>query len=50
MKHEHADPADSARADWLKRAGLAGTLFFLVKGLLWIIVPVMLAWTGSGGG
>ncbi len=50
VNHEHATLAESARLDWLKCAGLAGTLFFLIKGLLWIIVPAMLAWFGSGGG
>jgi hypothetical protein len=24
---------------WIKRFGTAGFLFFLVKGLLWLIVP-----------
>lgn len=27
---------------WLRRLGLAGFLFFLVKGLLWLIVPAVL--------
>lgn len=35
------------RLDWLRRAGLAGSLFFLVKGLLWILVPAALAWFGG---
>lgn len=50
MKHQHTIPANAAPTDWLKRAGLAGTLFFLIKGLLWIIVPALLAWFGSGAG
>lgn len=29
---------------WLKRAGIAGFLFFLVKGLIWIGVAV---WAGK---
>jgi hypothetical protein len=29
---------------WLKRVGIAGFLFFLIKGLLWIAV-----WLGAGG-
>lgn len=33
-----------AHGRWLRRAGLAGTLFFLIKGLLWILVPATLAW------
>lgn len=31
---------------WLKRLGFCGFLFFLIKGLLWIIVPVLLAYLG----
>jgi len=27
---------------WLKRAGLAGFLFFFVKGILWLTVPALL--------
>lgn len=29
---------------WLKRLGVAGFLFFLIKGLLWLIVPGLLAY------
>lgn len=29
---------------WLKRLGLAGFLFFLIKGLLWLIVPAAIAY------
>lgn len=32
--------------DWLKRLGAAGFLFFLIKGLLWIIVPLLLVYLG----
>ena len=32
-----------ARAAWLKRAGAAGFVFFLVKGLLWLALPALLA-------
>lgn len=31
---------------WLKRFGVAGFMFFLIKGLLWIIVPAILIWLG----
>jgi hypothetical protein len=31
---------------WLKKLGLGGFLFFLVKGLLWLTVPAMLAMAG----
>lgn len=34
-------------AGWLQRLGFAGFLFFLVKGLLWLAVPVALAWWRS---
>ena len=29
---------------WLKRLGVAGFLFFLIKGLLWLIVPGLIAY------
>jgi hypothetical protein len=28
---------------WFKRLGFVGFLFFLIKGLLWIIVPYLVA-------
>lgn len=28
---------------WVKRLGFWGFLFFLVKGLLWLLVPALLA-------
>lgn len=33
---------------WLKRIGIGGFLFFLIKGLLWLMVPAMLAILGLG--
>lgn len=33
------------RKKWLKRAGVAGFLFFLIKGLAWIAVALF-AWKG----
>ena len=30
-------------ATWVKRLGFWGFLFFLVKGLLWLLVPALLA-------
>jgi len=33
---------------WLKRLGVGGFLFFLIKGLLWLLVPVALAMVGMG--
>lgn len=29
-------------ATWFARLGITGTLFFLIKGLLWLGVPVLL--------
>jgi len=48
MKHMTTLETETSRRDWLKRAGMAGTIFFLIKGLLWIIVPALLAWLGIG--
>lgn len=31
---------------WLKRFGVGGFLFFLIKGLLWLMVPAFLAMAG----
>jgi len=28
---------------WIKRLGFAGFLFFLVKGLLWLLIPALIA-------
>ncbi len=27
---------------WVKRVGVAGFMFFLIKGLLWLIVPALI--------
>lgn len=29
---------------WVKRFGIAGFLFFFIKGLLWLIVPAVIAY------
>jgi len=29
--------------NWIKRLGFWGFLFFTVKGLLWLLIPVLLA-------
>lgn len=34
---------------WLKRIGIAGFLFFLAKGLLWLSLPAFLVWMGTTG-
>lgn len=31
---------------WLRRVGVAGFLFFLIKGLLWLVVPALLVLFG----
>ncbi|WP_460912133.1 hypothetical protein [Spirosoma areae] len=28
---------------WLKRAGWGGFFFFLIKGLLWLLIPYLIA-------
>ena len=40
-----ADEKALKRKKWLKRAGVAGFLFFLIKGLVWIVVALF-AWKG----
>jgi hypothetical protein len=41
-------PELSARGGgrWLSRLGVAGFMFFLIKGLLWLAVPALLAYLG----
>jgi hypothetical protein len=33
---------------WLKRLGVAGFMFFLVKGLMWLALPALLVSLGVG--
>jgi hypothetical protein len=33
--------SDMKAATWIKRLGFWGFLFFLVKGLLWLIIPAL---------
>ncbi len=33
---------------WLKRVGFYGFIFFFIKGLLWLLVPVVLYYFGAG--
>jgi hypothetical protein len=35
--------AQSKVVRWFKRIGIAGFIFFLLKGLLWLIIPYLLA-------
>lgn len=47
MKHLHGALAQPRlQPAWLKRIGVAGFLFFLIKGLLWLTFPLFLAMVG----
>lgn len=35
---------DYAAVRWIKRFGVAGFLFFLIKGLLWLLVPALIGY------
>jgi hypothetical protein len=41
---EQEERPDSSAARWSKRVGIGAFLFFLVKGLLWLIVPALIAY------
>ncbi len=41
-------PRSRARL-WLARLGFAGFMFFLIKGLLWLIVPAVIVVMTRGG-
>lgn len=43
---DSAPSPDRKATPWLKRIGIAGFLFFLVKGMLWLIVPALLVYFG----
>lgn len=34
----------SPTAKWTKRVGLVAFLFFLIKGLLWLVIPAIIAY------
>jgi hypothetical protein len=34
----------SGLSTWIKRFGFVGFMFFLIKGLLWLIVPAAIAY------
>lgn len=38
-----------AQGSFWKRLGLAGFTFFLVKGLLWLVVPAVMYLMGAAG-
>ncbi len=42
--------ADAPQRSWIKRLGVAGFAFFLIKGLLWLIIPPLIALGLFGGG
>jgi len=42
---QQQDTSNSSAADrWTKRVGIAAFLFFFIKGLLWLIVPAIVAY------
>jgi hypothetical protein len=42
----HTAAGEKGCVYWLKRLGLFGFLFFLIKGLLWLTVPGLLVFLG----
>jgi len=40
-----ATPEKGTFKRWLKRFGIAGFLFFLIKGLLWLLVPFLIGYS-----
>ena len=46
MQQSELSNQPKGSAKWIKRFGVAGFLFFLIKGLLWLIVPAILIWFG----
>jgi len=44
MQQEEPIEEKSNAVKWTKRFGLAAFLFFLIKGLLWLIVPALVAY------
>lgn len=38
--------AEEKSGCWLKRLGFFGFLFFLIKGILWLILPALLVFLG----
>lgn len=48
LHREGCDNADSVRP-WLKKLGVAGFLFFFLKGTMWLSAPVLLALFGFSG-
>ena len=44
--NEEPDKKNNHAARWLKRVGVAGFLFFLIKGLIWLALIVAAAYFG----
>ena len=38
MKKSSTTPSSPGWSKWLKRAGWGGFIFFLIKGLLWLVL------------
>ncbi|MCC6428407.1 MAG: hypothetical protein IT435_16500 [Phycisphaerales bacterium] len=50
MMTNEAEPGTQrcwVKKPWLRRLGAGAFFFFLIKGLLWLIVPAVLAWTAT---
>jgi hypothetical protein len=44
MKEREENENPNLLAKWIRRFGFAGFMFFLIKGLLWLIVPALIAY------
>lgn len=44
MMQETLEKRKCPATRWIKRFGIAGFMFFLIKGLLWLIVPALVAY------
>jgi len=42
--HKAGSPIPSSAERWTKRVGVAAFLFFLIKGILWLILPAIVAY------
>jgi len=41
---EESQGKKNSNVSWKKRLGIAAFLFFLIKGLLWLIIPALIAY------
>lgn len=44
MQKQKDEQQNSFFEKWIKRFGVAGFLFFFIKGMLWLIVPALIAY------